>query len=176
MTTPPPAPPPPGPQSPASSSDDTEPVGQIPDRLVVVVIGYLAALVVLAWAYFRFPQMGTWLPSSFGPIPIAIPWWGAVGAVIGSLYGIFFHNRTWKASYNIWHYTRPLVGAVMGSVGYLAYLLLVSVAIAGGQPAVTAGSGSVGYYLAAFVVGNSDALFNQLIQKVSGLLFSSKDS
>jgi len=157
--------------TPVPATMPTAPTGTVPGSLVAAVISYLILLLAFGALYFSWPALQTRLPSSFGPIPLAVPWWGALGAVIGSLYGIFFHNQNWKCSYDIWHYTRPLVGAAMGMVAFFAYLLLVAVS---GSKASS--GGSIAYYLAAFVVGNSDALFHQLIQKISGTLFSSKDS
>jgi hypothetical protein len=139
--------------------------------LVLAAISYLVVLLGLGAAYFWWPTIQSGVPSAFGPIPLGVPWWGALCAVTGSLYGIFFYNKKWDSSYDIWHYTRPLVGATMGSFAFLAYLFRVG---ASGSKAST--SGGIAYYLVAFVVGNSDSLFHQLVQRVSGVLFSSKDA
>lgn len=82
-----------------------------PALLVVIAVAYLLLLLTIGATYFAWSPLQTALPSTFGPIPIAVPWWGAVGAVVGSLYGIFFHNKSWDPSYDVWHYSRPLVGA-----------------------------------------------------------------
>src|SRR5262245_8888236 len=49
-----------------------------------------------------------------GILPIAVPWFGALGAVTISLEGVFLWNQQWKRRFNYWHIARPLFGAVLG--------------------------------------------------------------
>ncbi len=65
------------------------------------------------------------VPSQLGPIPIGVPWWGAVGAVVVSLYGIFFHVARWDTSFDYWRAARPLLGAVLGLVAYLIFVVVI---------------------------------------------------
>lgn len=134
--------------------------------LAAAAIAYLVILLALMFAYLEFPALATALPTAFGPVPLPVPWWGALGGVIGSLYGVYIHNQDWDPSYDLWQYTRPIVGAVMGSVAVHIYQLLVALA-PGGK---SAGGSAIAYYLAAFVVGNSDSLFHQLVLDPIGLV------
>lgn len=100
-----------------------------PDYMFPLVMGYLIALVVLVALYKVEPgHMFRWLPSNLGPIPLSVPLFGALGAVIVSLQGLFKHGGQWLPSYNLWHIARPLVGAVMGVVAVLFLILLIDAA------------------------------------------------
>jgi hypothetical protein len=146
-----------------------QPTGPVPIWVAAAALISLLSLLFLAFAYVDSPTFRSIFPATFGPIPIVVPWFGALGGVVASMYGIIGHSQDWDTSLNIWHVTRPLMGAVMGVVACLAYLFLVSAA--GSKPSADA---NVALGLAAFVVGNSDKLFHQLIQKVSNTLFSSE--
>ena len=68
--------------------------------------------------YFTSPWLQVAVvPANLGPLPAGVVWFGAIGAVMVSLYGIFLYNQKWDTSYNYWHYCRPLFGAVTGSIG-----------------------------------------------------------
>src|SRR5713226_2402958 len=79
---------------------------------------YLAALGALAGLYFN----GVWIHrQTLGTVPIAVPWWGAVGAVLLSLSGVFEHRRDWLPSVAPWHWARPVFGVFMASFGVLVF-------------------------------------------------------
>jgi hypothetical protein len=86
--------------------------------IFVLQMVYLVALGVVALLYFK----NIWIHvDSLGTIPVAVPWWGAVGAVMLSLAGIFDHCDDWNVCFKYWHWARPVVGAVMGTFGVLAF-------------------------------------------------------
>ncbi len=111
------------------------------------------------------------LPPSLGPLPTAVPWFGATGAVLGGLPAHFFHSRDWDASYNRWHASRPFLGAVEGPVGCL--LLLVTVRAATKQ---TPASDPAFYDAAAFLVGFADENFRALIDKATRVIIGPGDT
>jgi hypothetical protein len=92
---------------------------------------YTALLLLMAGVYILC------LPESAKPklladiLPIAVPWFGALGAVTISLEGVFLLNNQWDSKYNYWHIGRPLFGAVLGIV---AFFLFVVIGAAAGTP------------------------------------------
>lgn len=83
-----------------------------------VALVYLAALVVVAILYFTdviHPR------GRIGTVPTPVPWFGALGAVIISLTGVFEHAADWRPSYRFWHLSRPFVGATVGVIAVLVF-------------------------------------------------------
>jgi hypothetical protein len=139
--------------------------GIMPVHIFVLALIYLILLAVLFIAYVSSPSFRSGTPTHFGQLPMGILWFGATGAVMASLFGIFTHNREWKPSYNYWHYCRPLFGAVAGSIGALIYLVLLKL---GNSSSVKVDDTT--FYVAAFVFGFADGSFIQLIQNVTAML------
>ncbi len=57
--------------------------------VVLLILGVLYALPVLAF-----------VPDTLVSVPVAVPWFGAVGAVLISLTGVFEHEHDWDANYS----------------------------------------------------------------------------
>ena len=131
---------------------------------------YVISLLGFAAAYFLVAPLRDALPVQWGIVPLAVPWWGALGAVTISLYGVFFHSTKWDPSFNYWHIGRPFLGAVLGTVGYLIFVVVIN---ATGAKANT--SGNAVYYLVAFLVGYREQTFQMLIQRATDSLFASPD-
>jgi H+/Cl- antiporter ClcA len=134
----------------------------MPWHLLVLAVAYLAALIALFLTYVMVAWLRAHLPANLGQLPVGVVWFGATGAVMASLYGIFVYNQKWDTSYNYWHYCRPLFGAVTGSIGALIYLVLLhlgSASIVKVDPLT--------FYVVAFVLGFADKSFVQLLQNVT---------
>ena len=140
---------------------------RVPKSIVAAAYVYLVLLVALFVTYVTSKQFRADLPSTLGPLPVGVVWFGAVGAVVSSFRGIFAYNRSWDRSYDIWHYSRPLLGAVSGSIGALMYLVLLKL---GSTTAVTVRPTT--FYVAAFVLGFADKAFGNLLDSVTSLLIS----
>jgi len=140
------------------------------DRAFRLGVFYMISLLGLAAAYFLVTPLRDLLPLQWGIVPLAVPWWGALGAVTISLYGVFFHSTKWDPSFNYWHIGRPFLGAVLGTVGYLIFIVVIN---ATGAKANTAGNAV--YYLVAFLVGYREKTFQMLIQRATDSLFASPD-
>ena len=69
--------------------------------LFALQLAYLAALVALGLAYLHQPALHRFLPDPAGPVPLGVPWWGALGGVTISFTGIFRNARRWDGSYQI---------------------------------------------------------------------------
>jgi len=102
-------------------------------------------------------------------LPIAVPWFGALGAVMISLQGVFNFNGQWDPKYNYWHLARPLFGAVVGIVSYFLIVLVVN---STGQKDAdgSADVGNVFYYVVAFLVGYREETFRELLQRVADIV------
>lgn len=141
--------------------------GQVPKSIVAAAYVYLVLLVALFITYVTWNEFRLDLPSVLGPLPIGVVWFGAVGAVISSFRGIFAYNQSWDPSYNIWHYSRPLLGAVTGSIGALMYWVLLTL---GSTTSVTVRPTT--FYVAAFVLGFADKAFGNLLNSVTSLIIN----
>ncbi len=119
-----------------------------------IQIGYLIALGAFAICYRVH-----WIDPRrdfFGPVPLLVPWFGAVGAVLLSLTGVFDNRgRAWRPEYCFWHWSRPLVGVIVATVSILIFQSGI-LAVGGQLPshtATTATAKNLLYYVIAFVVG-----------------------
>jgi hypothetical protein len=84
----------------------------------LVQVVFVAVLALLAVLYFQ----GIWIHrTTLGTVPIAVPWWGAVGAVLLSLSAVFQHRRDWLPSLAPWYWARPVFGVFMASFGVLVF-------------------------------------------------------
>jgi hypothetical protein len=114
-----------------------------------------------------------------GIIPLGVPWFGALGAVTISLYGVVDHADGWQTRWNLWHVARPVVGAILGTVGYLIFIAVIQ---ATGTTPTSVGptkSGSivlVTYLVLAFAIGFREETFRALIERVVDILLSPGDT
>jgi hypothetical protein len=124
---------------------------------------YLTVLVVGAVVYAKQEGFRQLLPSSVGPVPLPVIWFGALGAVMIGLYGTFRHNADWDPTYNYWHLARPLTGSVIGVVGYLIFIAVIN--SAGGQT-----TNRPIAYVVAFLLGYREESFRNLLKKATDIL------
>lgn len=150
-----------------------------PGAFLALDIGYLVVLAVVLISrqthWFEIDQ----IPNPIGGIvPVAVPWFGALGAVTISLYGVSDHDQDWNKRWNRWHVARPFVGVVLGT---MAYLIFVGVIQATGSTTTPASSTPAGptslipYLIVSFAVGFREQTFRSLIQKVIDTLLSPND-
>jgi|SRR5579872_550441 len=144
-----------------------------PGAMLLLDALYLAVLVVLLigrQAHFlgidRIPNpMG-------GIIPVGVPWWGALGALTISIYGIVDHVHDWDTKWSLWHAVRPFVGAILGTTAFLIFIgVLRSVNPSLTAPVDKGPIGQVPYLVIAFVVGFRESTFRELIQRVVDIFF-----
>lgn len=164
----------------SSPSNPVWPGDDVPRFLFPLSLTYLLVLNALAFLYAlhyppvaiaggTIPALRDLLPASVAGVPISVPWFGALGAVLIGLYGIFDHShRDWQRGLNSWHVARPFTGAVLGTVGFI---LFVSVIRATGiTPQPSEGVGKLVYFAVAFVVGFREETFRQMIKRVADLI------
>jgi hypothetical protein len=125
-----------------------------------------------AYLYFNHRQL---IPfgDTLGSIPLAVPWFGALGGVVISMAGVAEHQYDWNPRYRFWHWSRPLVGAALGVVSVL--ILQAGILAVGSSPAGNVGSvpKNLLYYLAAFLVGYREETFRELIKRLTDVLLGS---
>jgi hypothetical protein len=168
-------------QKPPASGQPTLHANRQPIAFLGLAIFYVAVLIVLLigrQAHFL------WIDRIRSPIggivPVAVPWFGALGAVTISIYGIVGNYSNWQSKWNLWHVARPVVGAILGTVAFLIFVGVIQAS--GNTPTVTtAASGSnavkvIVYLLVAFVVGYREETFRTLIQRVVDILLSPGDT
>ncbi len=153
------SPPPPSPPG----QEETHP----PRWVLPLELGYLGALAALMLLYIHVAGMRSFLPDPIGPIPLGVLWFGALGGVAISLTGIVVHAQDWKPAYDAWHIMRPFLGAIMGGVGFLIFIVVVRAAGTSNIPATSAV-----FYLVAFLIGYREGVFRTLISKATDMLLS----
>ena len=144
-----------------------ESTGSMPGSIILFPIAYIVILLALAILRATFSKH---LPIAilypFHQMPLSVVWFGALGGVVISLQGIFFHNGTWSNEYNYWHALSGVIGAVYG---IFSYLFLVVVIKAATNQAIDYNSAI--FALAAFTLGYAQRQFHELITKAFDLIF-----
>jgi hypothetical protein len=114
-----------------------------------------------------------------GMLPIAVPWFGAVGAVTISLQGVFeWSESRWNPEYNYWHLGRPVFGAILGIIGFFLYVLIISssgtppvfLQVPKSSPEQIAAKDFIVYYVVAFLAGYREETFRELIKRVTDMI------
>ena len=111
-----------------------------------------------------------------GLIPVGVPWFGALGATMISLYGVFDHNDAWDPRWNFWHMARPVSGVILGTMAYLIFIAFINATGAtpttGSEPVAGAlpARDLIPYYVLAFLVGFREHTFRELIQRAADVL------
>jgi len=93
---------------------------------------YLTVILAIGLIFFVKRNLLFFVPDAFGPVPLGVPWFGALGAVLISLTGVFEHEHDWDASYWPWHVARPLIGVAVAVVSVL--ILQAGVLAVGSTP------------------------------------------
>jgi hypothetical protein len=149
-----------------AAASTATPLGNMPAFIFFLETFYLVVLVTVFVIDMTSSSFRHNIPSTIGPLPVGIVWFGALGAVIASFRGIFAYNhQKWNSGYNYWHYSRPLIGAVTGSMGALIYWVLISL---GSQKAPLIEPTT--FYVAAFAFGFADWAFMAMLQNVTNAI------
>jgi RsiW-degrading membrane proteinase PrsW (M82 family) len=138
--------------------------------IFVYELACLALLVGLALLWSHQPPLHRFLHDDVGPIPISVIWWGALGGITISLTGVFRHPTDWDNAYNLWHFARPIMGAVAGSVGYLVFISVIH--STGASTPSHSVVGSAVFDLVAFLIGYREEVFRELLRRAVDILLS----
>jgi hypothetical protein len=79
--------------------------------------------------------------------------------------GLFAYNANWDNSYNLRNYSRPLFGAVTGSIGALMYWVLLTIG-----STTTVDVRVETFYIVAFVLRFADKAFGEMLQNVTNVI------
>lgn len=165
--------------------------------LNLIYLAFLALIVIgraKNWAWLGFLS-----ELNDGVIPLGIPWSGALGGTVLSLYGVFDHNHEWDSRWNYWHVARPVVGAIFGALGFLIFVGLINATVPNNPSTATTPTGStstsgtvsvqaepqrsstsnipkccdelIPYYVLAFLLGFREETVRNLIKRATDLLF-----
>jgi IPT/TIG domain len=134
--------------------------------IFVIALVYLLAILTLGLFFFIKREWLSFIPDALGPIPVGVPWFGALGAVLISLTGVFEHEHDWDDGYWPWHIARPLIGIALGVVSVI--ILQAGVLAVGStpQPQGSAIPRNLLYYLITFLVGYREETFRELIKRL----------
>jgi hypothetical protein len=135
-----------------------DPCVAVPGSVLAVAFTWLALLVASFVCYERIDAFADFVTFELGRLPFESIWFGAAGGWLISAQGIFDHNRSWRRSYDYWHYVRPVLGALIGTLGCLTFIVLNDAATED-QVAVNA----VFYDVVALAIGYREASFRALI-------------
>lgn len=134
-------------------------------RVFVLELSYLVILFCAVGVLCSWHSWHEIVPDPIGPVPLAVPWFGALGGVMISLRGIFDHDSDWDPRYDLRHIARPLTAAVTGTV---AYLIVIGGVVSVGQTPSTDMKdtrANVIYYVLAFATGYREEGFRDLLRR-----------
>jgi hypothetical protein len=129
--------------------------------VLIVSATWLATLIATFVCFERIDSVADFVSFDIGPLPFASIWFGAAGGWLISAQGIFAYNRNWLRSYDYWHYVRPVVGALIGTLGCLLFIVLNEAATT--KPVVP---NPVFYDVIALAIGYREESFRALIIKL----------
>ena len=161
-------------RKPPASTTKPEPLwGSSRTAVFFIQIAYLLALGIFVICYRVH-----WVEPRkdfFGPVPFLVPWFGAVGAVLLSLTGVFDNRgKAWDPDYCYWHWARPLVGVIVATLSVLVFQSGI-LAVGGQLPSHTTSSTTAKnllYYVIAFVVGYREDIFRKLIKRLADVILT----
>jgi hypothetical protein len=133
-----------------------------------IEIIYLVVLAVLAGLRIKCPSI---IPGLLANIPIGVPWFGALGAVIVSLWGVTVHRNDWDGKWKFWHWSRLAVGASLATITFII-LKVGIIAVGSGASSNNSSPANFLYYAIAFVIGYREETFRDLIKKVADVILS----
>jgi hypothetical protein len=148
-----------------------DPYGVIPKRVLATAIVWTVVLIALMLLYEEIWAFQAFFPKKLGPLPFTSIWFGATGGLLISLQGIFAYNRRWRRSYDYWHYMRPILGAFMGTLGCLIFIVLNQAATTKHPPANT-----TFYAVIAFVLGYREQSFRALVTRLIDTIILPSDN
>lgn len=133
-----------------------------------VQILWLLVLGILAWLYFNTQVFED--HQALGSIPLGVVWFGALGAVLLSLNGIIDHAHDWDPGHDLWHLSRPIMGAALAVVGVI--MLQAGILAVGAAPNDPAIPKNLLYYLFAFLIGYREETFRELVKRLVDVILA----
>jgi hypothetical protein len=138
-----------------------DPCVRVPTSVLLIALLWLVLIVASFICYETIDGFADFVTFRLGQLPFEAIWFGAVGGWLISAQGIFEHNREWKRSYDYWHYVRPVLGAIIGTLGCLIFIVLNEAATK-----ETPKPNPVFYDVIALAVGYREESFRKLLEKL----------
>jgi hypothetical protein len=139
-----------------------DPFVLMPRRVLVVAVVWTLALAAVFSAYVELDAVADFFPTKIGPLPLSAIWFGAIGGLLVSLQGIFAFNHEWRRRFDYWHYMRPALGAIMGTLGCLVFIALSTAASSSKTPTPDA----TFYAVIALALGYREQSFRELLKRL----------
>ena len=130
---------------------------------------YATLLIVLVVIYANDPSSLP-VPKTVAGVPIGVPWFGALGAVMVSMSALSDHRHNWDPEWWFWHASRPLVGAFAGSIAALVFIAGILAVQQSPQTGDLNPTSKFLYYVIAFVIGYREASFRELLKSVIDII------
>ncbi len=126
--------------------------------MLIGAVLWMAVLLASFVLYERDDAFADFVSFRLGRLPFEAIWFGAVGGFLISAQGILEHNKKWNDRLNYWHYARPLLGSLMGTLGCLVFIVLNEAATKS-----TATANPAFYDVIALAIGYREQSFRALI-------------
>ena len=133
--------------------------------MVIYIIGAVWLMALAGVAVWYVKSTNRPLPDQSGVVYIA--WYGALGGTTASMHGTMRWADRWRPEWWVWYLFRPLVGAVVGAIGYMIYVSIVQASFNNNVPSV---SPTFLGFVIAFALGYKEEAFRELLQRVFDLV------
>lgn len=92
-------------------------------HLLYVEFGYLLVLLLLGYLTFKWPEFVLW--NGMITLSLKTVWFGALGGITISIYGIYNHIRlrNFDPQFKLWYYCKPVIGGIFGWFVFLVYYI-----------------------------------------------------
>jgi len=165
----------------AALNDDNSPrVFAVYGLLWIAILVLLCTFYLFAWWPFSVLEFLNKLKAVSplgGLVPLLVPWAGALGGATISLVGTAKHAGDWETKWNLWHFLRPVLGAISGTVAFIIVVIVLRTA-GGLQDEATSVPSTFwadGLFLViAFIVGFRDRMFLMLIARVADVILATR--
>jgi hypothetical protein len=97
-------------------------------KLLWVELSYLFFLLLIGYLTYKWPYFSLW--DGLITLQLQVVWFGALGGVTVSIYGIYSHvqRRDFDPAYRLWYICKPIMGGIFGWFVFLLYYIgLISV-------------------------------------------------
>jgi IPT/TIG domain len=127
-------------------------------------VGVIVLLGVIAIGYFEFrQQVDDFVAKPVAALALRAMWFAALGGIVISLKGVYDHACMaggWDDGFSLWHFGRPLSGAIAG----LVTVVLLSAINPSGDPSEPV------VYAVAFIFGTQEKRFFNFLYEVAKLV------
>lgn len=144
-------------------------------KLLLLETLYLALLLFLGYAFYRWPEFGVWkgLRGEQFVTYLQTVWFGALGGITIAIFGIYQHvtARDFDPEFKFWYMCKPLIGGIFG--WFIALVFSLGLATFRDDEIQLADSKLP--FLIAFLAGFSERFSVKMVNKIMEVLLSWKE-